>query len=183
MKPIFERRSFCLLKVPLRRKRNHVHYSLNMALCDSVMSMEFYVSYGTHLLDHLAADGAGFPGGQVAIIAVLQVDAHFLGSLHLELVHGFPGLGNVDLVVIIVAHIDSPFLSSEQNAFRRKHFLFRSHSLAQRAGGMPALLRQKEKIMEISSGFVKAPPSGDNPVLFPVETKASALRKRPQVGL
>ena len=28
-----------------------------------------------HLLDHLAADGAGFAGGQVAVIAVLQVDA------------------------------------------------------------------------------------------------------------
>ena len=28
-----------------------------------------------HFLDHLAADGAGFAGGQVAVIAVLQVDA------------------------------------------------------------------------------------------------------------
>ena len=26
-----------------------------------------------HFLDHLAADGAGFPGGQVAVVAVLQV--------------------------------------------------------------------------------------------------------------
>ena len=29
-----------------------------------------------HLLDHLAADGAGFAGGQVAVVAVLQVDAN-----------------------------------------------------------------------------------------------------------
>ena len=29
-----------------------------------------------HLLDHLAADGAGLAGGQVAVVAVLQVDAH-----------------------------------------------------------------------------------------------------------
>ncbi len=30
-----------------------------------------------HLLDHLAADGTGFPGGQVAVVALLQVDANF----------------------------------------------------------------------------------------------------------
>ena len=28
-----------------------------------------------HFLDHLAADGAGFPGGQVAVVAVLQIHA------------------------------------------------------------------------------------------------------------
>ena len=28
-----------------------------------------------HLLDHLAADGAGFPGGQMTVVAVGQVDA------------------------------------------------------------------------------------------------------------
>ena len=28
-----------------------------------------------HLLDHLAADGAGLTGGQVAVVAFLQVDA------------------------------------------------------------------------------------------------------------
>ncbi len=30
-----------------------------------------------HLLDHLAADGAGLAGGQVTVVAVLQVDANF----------------------------------------------------------------------------------------------------------
>ena len=34
--------------------------------------------YGAHLLDHLAADGAGFPGGQVTVVAFLQVDANLL---------------------------------------------------------------------------------------------------------
>ena len=29
-----------------------------------------------HLFDHLAADGAGLTGGQVAVVAVLQVDAN-----------------------------------------------------------------------------------------------------------
>ena len=30
-----------------------------------------------HLLDHLAADRAGLAGGQVAVVAFLQVDADF----------------------------------------------------------------------------------------------------------
>ena len=34
-------------------------------------------SYGAHVLDHLAADRAGFAGGQVAVVAVLQVNADF----------------------------------------------------------------------------------------------------------
>ena len=28
-----------------------------------------------HFLDHLAADGAGFPGSQIAVVAVLQIHA------------------------------------------------------------------------------------------------------------
>ena len=28
-----------------------------------------------HLLDHLAADGTGLAGGQVAVVALLEVDA------------------------------------------------------------------------------------------------------------
>ena len=31
-----------------------------------------------HFLDHLAADGAGFAGGQVAVVAFLQVHANLL---------------------------------------------------------------------------------------------------------
>ena len=40
-------------------------------------SLEIFSSSGTHVLDHLAADGAGLTGGQVAVVAVGQVDAHF----------------------------------------------------------------------------------------------------------
>ena len=29
-----------------------------------------------HLLHHLAADGTGLAGGEVAVVALLQVDAH-----------------------------------------------------------------------------------------------------------
>lgn len=35
-------------------------------------------SYGTHLLDHLAAHGTGLAAGQVAVVALLQIDAHLL---------------------------------------------------------------------------------------------------------
>ena len=31
-----------------------------------------------HLLDHLAADGTGLAAGEVAVVALLQVDADFL---------------------------------------------------------------------------------------------------------
>ena len=55
---------------------------------------------GFLILDHLAADGAGFPAGQVTVVAVGQVDTHFLSSLHLELIHSLLSLGNVDLIVL-----------------------------------------------------------------------------------
>lgn len=38
-------------------------------------------SCGTHLLDHLAAHAAGLTRGQVAVVAVLQVDANLLGCV------------------------------------------------------------------------------------------------------
>ena len=42
----------------------------------SVRSLETRSSYGTHLLDHLAADGTGLAAGQVAVVALLEVDAN-----------------------------------------------------------------------------------------------------------
>ena len=69
---------------------------------------ESYWSYGTNLLYHLAADGAGLTGGQVAVVAFLQVDANLSGSLHLELVHSGTGLGDVDLVTLVRRSV-SPF--------------------------------------------------------------------------
>ena len=41
----------------------------------SVLAGKVRGSYGRHLLDHLAADGAGLAAGEVAVIALLQVDA------------------------------------------------------------------------------------------------------------
>jgi hypothetical protein len=61
----------------------------------------------------------------VTVVAIGQVDAHFLGCLHLETVHGLTGLGDIQLIVVIVAHRKSLLLlSSEENTFRRKRFSF-----------------------------------------------------------
>ena len=60
-------------------------YVLNFDLmpdCRSVCASIVRSSYGTHLLDHLAADRTGLAGGQVAVVALLQVDADFLGCPH-----------------------------------------------------------------------------------------------------
>ena len=71
-----------------------------MAHCNTVMAVVRECSYGKIVLDHLAADGAGFTGGQVTVVAVCQVDANFLSSLHLELLHSLLCLGNIDLIVL-----------------------------------------------------------------------------------
>ena len=47
-----------------------------MTFCDAVDPGDLDCSHGFHVLDHLAADGAGFAGGQVAVVAVLEVDAN-----------------------------------------------------------------------------------------------------------
>ena len=69
----------------------------------------------------------------MTVVAVSQVDANFLGSLHFELVHGFLGLGNIDPVVIGIAHLDSLLfvISGKQDTFRTGEYLFfRGHSFA-----------------------------------------------------
>ena len=39
--------------------------------------------------------------GQVAVVALLQGDAHLVGGLHLELVHGLTGTGDNQLVAAV----------------------------------------------------------------------------------
>ena len=57
--------------------------------------------FGRPVLDHLAADGAGFTGGQVTVVAIGQVNTDLGSGLHLELVHSLASLGNVDLIVAL----------------------------------------------------------------------------------
>ena len=112
----------------LYRKCSYVLNFLHMPEGGSVVSVEFCDSSGTNVLDHLAADGACLPGSQVTVVAVLQVDADLGSCLHLEAVHSFAGLGDIDLVIVLHTKF-SPLLSSDENTSRRKHFLFRNHSL------------------------------------------------------
>ena len=102
-----------------------------MAGCNTVISGVLHGSYGPIVLDHLAADGAGFPGGQVTVVAIGQVDAHFLSDKHLEAVHSLASLGDVQLVVIRVAHfVFSPsFNSGKEDAFRMENIFFLSVTL------------------------------------------------------
>ena len=90
---------------------DYVRYFLHVAHRNSILSLKYHASYGTHLLDHLAADGACLAGGQVTVVAVGQVDADLGSCLHLELVHSLTSLRDVDLVVILAAHSNSLLLS------------------------------------------------------------------------
>ena len=133
------------------------------------MPIESRTSYGTHFLDHLAADGAGLTGGQVAVVAVLEVDAHLIGGLHLELVHGLTGLGDVQTVaggvaagvvagvvgsvvgiVVAVAHDRSLLLSfGKRLAPRRNQIAFRGSILSRAAAVMIGDWRYVMKMMEM----------------------------------
>ena len=55
-------------KKPAKKGRTAVKLSVFVLLQALLVGLD-------HFLDHLAADGAGFPGGQVAVVAVLQIHA------------------------------------------------------------------------------------------------------------
>ena len=79
----------------------------------SVVSGISRSSYGIHLLYHLASNGAGLAGSQIAVVALLQIDAHLVGGLHLEAVHGLAGVGVEDAVAaaaVAVRHSSLSFL-------------------------------------------------------------------------
>ena len=61
----------------LNCNRRYVFYFHFMPRRGAVCAGVTRASYGTHLLDHLAADGAGLTGGQVAVVTLLQIDADF----------------------------------------------------------------------------------------------------------
>ena len=62
----------------LYRDIRYVCYFYLVSYGCSVCPHKTHRSYGRHLLDHLATDGAGLAAGQVAVVTVLQVDAHLL---------------------------------------------------------------------------------------------------------
>ena len=70
-------------------------------------------------------------------------DINVLGSLHLELIHGLPCLGNIQLVAVLHNVFSSfPFLS---------RFFLRSHSITAKSGEMSVILRKRWGRMEIGT--------------------------------
>ena len=69
-----------------------------MARRSAVGPLKVHDLFGSHLLDHLAAHRAGLTAGQVAVVALLQVDADLLGRLHLELIQGRAGVRDGRLI-------------------------------------------------------------------------------------
>ena len=61
-----------------------------------------------HLLDHLSADRTGLAGGQIAVVTLLEIDAHLRGGLHLEAVKRVACLGDNTLVCVCILIIFRP---------------------------------------------------------------------------
>ncbi len=57
-----------------------------------------------HLLDHLAADGAGLASGDIAVIAVLEIYANLVCSFHFELLHCLACSRDNKMIAGIVRH-------------------------------------------------------------------------------
>ena len=137
-------RSLFIRVSSLNRNSGYVSHGDFMSIHNPICPLKthkFRSSCGSNVLDHLAAHGTGFAGSQVAVVALLQIDAHFLGSLHLELVHGLPRLGNIQLVAVLHNVFSSfPFLS---------RFFLRSHSITAKSGEMSVILRKRWGRMEI----------------------------------
>ena len=65
----------CILLRILDCYAHYVHDCLFVSKSSPVVPHEIHSSYGAIVLDHLAADGTGLAGGQVAVVALLEVDA------------------------------------------------------------------------------------------------------------
>ena len=73
-----------------------------------------YCSYWTYMFNHLAADRASLAGGQIAVVALLEVDADLAGGFHLELVHSGLGSGMLSLLLFL---LDIMIFSFSYNCF------------------------------------------------------------------
>ena len=99
---------------------SYVLHFLHMPRGNTVISDIIYGSCGAYVLDHLAADGTGLAVGQVTVVTIGQVNAHFLCSLHLELVHSLASLGDIQLVVVRVAHFRTLLFFLRKRHFPKK---------------------------------------------------------------
>ena len=77
--------------------RSHIHKKF-MILAVGIVLYGIFVRFN-HLFDHLTADGTCFFGGEVAVIALLEVNADFCGCFHFEFIERFLCFGNEILVI------------------------------------------------------------------------------------
>ena len=106
------------------RQRVFVCNPLNLPRIFPVGAVKSGMSYGTHDVDHLAADGTGLLGGQIAVVALLERHAHLVGSFHLEAVEGVLRAGNKRLIArhcvsLLFANHVSRVCSSSVRAVKR----------------------------------------------------------------
>ena len=69
-------RTGLLTSTGLHLNGSYVLHGLDMTWGNAIVPGKTRSLYGKHVLDHLAADGAGLAGGQVTVVAVLEVHAH-----------------------------------------------------------------------------------------------------------
>ena len=48
----------------------------SFAICEAYLCLQVLLVALDHLLDHLAADGTGLTGGEIAVVALLEVNAN-----------------------------------------------------------------------------------------------------------
>ena len=75
----------------------------SLDLSDRKLFHALLVSFD-HLLDHLSADGTGLAGGQIAVVALLEIDAHLGGGLHLKAVKRVTRLGTTPLLELLAIY-------------------------------------------------------------------------------
>jgi len=133
----------------LYSKCRYVLHSFHMICRNPIISDIIHRSYGAYVLDHLAADGAGLAGGQVTVVTVGQVNAHFLGCLHLELVHSLTSLRDVQLVVIRVAHFHTLLFFLRKGTLSEESvFCFRRPIFSRHENNTPVSFRKKVQNLE-----------------------------------
>ena len=87
----------------------HLHgqvKSLGMPVFTDVCAGEAPLLFRTHHIDHLTADRACLTGGEVAVVALLEVHAYLVGCLHLESFESLSAFGTCHTF-----HLYLPFFS------------------------------------------------------------------------
>jgi len=60
----------------LNAKRRGQQAAPSFAICEAYLCLQVLLVALDHLLDHLAADGTGLARGEIAVVALLEVDAN-----------------------------------------------------------------------------------------------------------